>query len=592
MPPTSSAARPDRRPGPAPLALGPIRPRLVPGGYDITRLPLAVPPAPGEQLASWLVRWAGRYALPVSALLSALGAATPPAPAPRVERHLAGLAGTIAAAAGLPALPHSPTAAAATAQVVRYLSEYHARDAAIPARSRYCPRCLAESGGVWLAAWTEPLELVCTRHRLMLLRRCPTCRRARFTTSAWMTHDSDPWTCAEPAPIAGHVPRTRHALCGQDLRQAPTTAVKDDTIDLQRWLRSLCNAAESDPHGAGVACGFPVNHRDRFDAVLELAVEGLGDIRHLTRPDLNPEPLLEALTRARAVLGQPDADTAATLAGRHHLLHPAGPVTPVAPDHVLTQRRRNPLLAAIRLASLAEHLPPSSQLVFRTGSGSPRYPTAPAPGREAPAADQTQLSWIPQLLWPGQLHPWVTDDYLDRAAAAMMLAKVGSARPWRLIAIDLGLPAGFAVHPPNLVRHLQHVGAWPAVLRRLDELATALEADPPPINYQARRWTSADHDLLVAAVNRTRLTLGPVHGWVSTHLLVEVFWQVYTGGDLRLAAPSTGTLLDADQYHDDEGAHVDPTADPDLLGFLTTTADLVSRATGTGASEPLTWQPP
>ena len=234
---------------------------------------------------------------------------------------------------------------------------------------------------------------------------------------------------------------------------------------------------------------------------------------------------------------------------------------------------------------------PSSQLVFRTGSARPRYPSPAAPGQPAP--DQSQLSFIPQQLWPGALAPWVADhDYRDRAAAAMLLAKVGSIRSWRLIAIDLGLPAAFALHPPNLVRHLRRMGTWPLVLQRLDELASALEASPPPIDYQARRWIAADHGLVVAAVNRTRNILGPTHGWVSTHLLAELFWQVYTGGDLRLAAPSAGTMLDPDLYHDDEGVHIGATHDPELLRFLTLTADLVTDAAGDSRTEPLTWQPP
>jgi hypothetical protein len=176
----------------------------------------------------------------------------------------------------------------------------------------------------------------------------------------------------------------------------------------------------------------------------------------------------------------------------------------------------------------------------------------------------------------------------------MLLAKVGSTRPWRLIAIDLGLPASFTVHPPNLVRHLRRTGAWPSVLRRLDEVATLLEATPPPIDYQSRRWIAADQDLLVAAVNHTRSLLCACHGWVSTSALVELFWSVYTGGDLRLAAPTEGTLLNPDLYHrdDEEGAHTDPTADPDLARFLAMVATAVAEAAGHNPGEPLTWRPP
>ncbi|WP_228255039.1 hypothetical protein [Ornithinimicrobium avium] len=364
--------------------------------------------------------------------------------------------------------------------------------------------------------------------------------------------------------------------------------------NLQLWLHALARQADDDPAHVIGACGFEVSHADLFDAALELVVERLGDVKHLTRPGRAARDLLDAIRLARAVIQQPDPAAAGEVADRHGLLHPAGRVTPIGPDHVLTKRRRNPLLAAVRLTSLREHLPASSQLVFRTGSGHPCYPFPTEHGAPTPAPEQARLAWIPQLLWPGTLNPWIRDsDYRDRAAASMLLAKVGSTRPWRLIAIDLGLPASFAVHPPNLVRHLRRTGAWPAVLRRLDEVATLLEATFPPIDYQARRWIAADQDLLVAAVNHTRGLLGPCHGWVSTGALVELFWSVYTGGDLRLAAPTEGTLLNPDLYHrDDEGADTDPTADPYLARFLAVVATGVAEATGHNPDEPLTWRPP
>lgn len=595
MPPSSSATAPD--PAAAPGLGGPGRPgrlRDITGGYDIGRLPLVVAPIPGEQPASWLARWAYRYRVPVSGLLVELGVGITASPAAVAEARLARHADLIAAAAGLtPAPPASGNDAAwaLAAQVARYLGCYHGRGPGAPARARFCPSCLAEPRGAWQRAWAAPLHVVCTRHGVLLVSRCPRCRRGRFTSSAWMSHDTPPWMCSERAP-GPHTPRTRYQVCGQDLRDAPAQPVDNETSRLQDWVLELATRAGCDPAGTSRVCGFDTSHRDLFDAVLELAVEHLDGTDHLTRSDRSPEPLLTAVRAAREVLTQPDAECAAGIADRYRLLHPAGPVTPLGPDHVLNRRRRNRLLAAIRLTSLAERLPAGSQLVFRTGSGRPRYPRPPRAGEVTSAPGPTLLAWIPQLLWPGALGPWIAEDYRDQAAASMLLAKVGSTRPWRLIAIDLGLPASFALDPPNLIRHLRHVDAWPGVLARLDDLATTLEATPPPINYQARRWAAADQALLVAAVNHTRDLLGPVHGWVSTHLLVELFWQVYTAGDLRLAAPTEGTLLNPDLYHHDgDSAHLDPLTDPVLTRFLTTVAARVAEATGQ-QDEPLTWQPP
>lgn len=390
-----------------------------------------------------------------------------------------------------------------------------------------------------------------------------------------------------------HTPRTRYVTCGQDLREAPVGRADERSSRLQEWIVDLALRAHTDPEETTEVCGLRTSARDLFDAVLELVTEQAGGTKYLNLPDRAPQDLLRRLAAAREVLTQPDARAATELAARHQLLNPGGTVTPIAPDHILTRRPRNPLLTAIRFASLGNHLPASSQLVFRIGSGRPRYPSQSRPDQGLPAVDATQLAWIPQQIWPGLLDPWVDDnDHRDRAASSMLLAKVGSTRPWRLIAVDLGLPAAFAPHPASLIRHLKRIDAWPAVLRRLDEVATALEAAPPPIDYQARRWHAADHTLLVAAVNHARSNLGPVHGWVSTHLLSELFWAVYTGGDLRLTAPTEGTLLNPDLYHDDEGIHVGKLTDPALLRFLNAAADCLAHATGHGHDEPLTWEPP
>lgn len=46
--------------------------RSVPGGYDLTAAPIQLPPMPGESIAGWLSRVAGRYDTPVRVILSEL----------------------------------------------------------------------------------------------------------------------------------------------------------------------------------------------------------------------------------------------------------------------------------------------------------------------------------------------------------------------------------------------------------------------------------------------------------------------------------------------------------------------------------------
>ncbi len=507
-----------------------------PGGYDIDRLPLRVLPLHGEHTISWLTRWAHRYGLSPGQLLTRLGAPTPAAPMARIEKHLLRYRTTITRAAGLTALPTGFDTNQRGGQLDRYMAGYHDLRRPPVNRTRFCPACLAESGGAWRHEWTLALQLVCSRHQVLLVRCCPDCRRQRFASPAWMSSISPPWVCSEPVPD-GHTCRSRFPACGRDLRTVPTVPVSLDDILLQARLWHMADEAAEDPEVTTAACGFDVTRRDLFDAVLELTVEHLGEPGRLYRRDTDPQTTIAALRAAFTVVDQADAAAAAGVAGQHRLLHPAGTVTPIGPDHVLTRRRRNPLLASIRLGSLGPRLSPSSQLVFRTGSERPRYPAARTSPTGPPPPGATQLAWIPQQLWPDQLTPWIPNsDHRGRAAAALMLAKVGSTRPWRAIAIDLGLPASFASYPPTLVRHLQREHVWPAVVARLDELATRLEADPPPIDYQTRRWTAASQDLLVAAVNHARAELDPVHGWVS---ILEITQTNGFGGRPQMSANPT-----------------------------------------------------
>lgn len=95
--------------------------------------------------------------------------------------------------------------------------------------------------------------------------------------------------------------------------------------------------------------------------------------------------------------------------------------------------------------------------------------------------------------------------------------------------------------PPALHQRLVERNRWPAFLADLDKLAGALETDLPPVHYRARRQLCAVPNRLFAAVRAGRLLAGDLPSdVVPDELLVRLFWQTYTGGDLLLAAPPVG----------------------------------------------------
>lgn len=252
-------------------------------------------------------------------------------------------------------------------------------------------------------------------------------------------------------------------------RPAPVPArpASDLDVQLQQHLHAVAEQAAVDPDGLVTVCRTAATGREHLHALLELIAEHQRAVAGRWRLCADPRLLLDSLAAAVAVLSEPDLAGAVGAADRH---------APLGPDSALRRRPRNGLLAAVRVgaANQAGALAPAMQLTFRVGSGRPRYPEPGVLWADYPGSargGQLPLSAVPQLLWPGLLTDHLADAVLDnpggsdpagsmvlaRACAAMFLARLGSTRSWRLIAIELGLPGWLAEYPPAL-----QVGALPA----------------------------------------------------------------------------------------------------------------------------------
>ncbi|MEJ5946998.1 TniQ family protein [Pseudokineococcus basanitobsidens] len=553
-------------------------------------------PAEGEQVTSWLVRTGHRYDLSPQQLLAAMGVPTTLTRIATVEEHVGRNRDVIAAHFGLRGL-----ALGARGDVLayclnsllgtyRYLYLDHRTHIITAKGSRYCPMCLADNGGAWLERWRSPLYPVCFEHDVLLERHCPTCGRPPWSTGGWMVRTRESWSCTEAAP--GERPRrARTFSCGEDLRTAPTRSATPQQLETARLIESLALSAVRDADESLEVAGVSSDRLDYFTALLELLDERNHGERTVFEVSGDPEVVIEGLGVALRVLDAPDVTSCAAVADSYGLLDPNGSHTPIAGD--TRGRARHPLLGAIRLLSVAEHLSPAAQLTFRTGRLRPRYPVSDRRPRHPaePVAEQIPLAWIPQQLWPGVLAPHIADeDYKARACAAMFLARLGTPRPWQLIAVDLGLPRSFAAYPPALLRRLRATGTWPDFLRSLETLADQLIESPPPIDYSERRWNANDTDL-VTKVMHYALEHAPHPGRYDgpTKHLIQVFWELYTGSDLRLAPEPFGLAEHVHPHHQAVRARIG-TGHDDLFAAA---AIHLAEATTTGSSDiPLWWQPP
>lgn len=578
-----AASRPLRR------VAAPARPWRD-GTPGIGRWPITVAPVPGEQVQGWLARVGYRYDLSPHQWLEALGARTNLTEISSAAEHLRRHHAAVTTALGLDGLPLGAAGDQLAREVAEAVAAYRGDSVRAIALdgTRYCPACLAESGGVWPQRWRSPLHLVCTDHQVLLESTCPACEKPPWSSSAWTTRACPPWACPEHAP-GRHTIRTHFQPCRHDLRTTVPRGATAQQIGLQRWVFALASAAVTDPEGPVTVAGLPSTHGDHLTALLDLLDEHARGSYAIYDAATDPTRLLTGLGAAADVVGAATSAAAAAVADAHGLLDPAGHYTPITGE--TRGRRRHPVLGEVRLLSVAEHLSPPAQLTFRVGRGHPRYPSDERgprhPDRASP--DQVPLPWIPQQLWPGVLGPHIADeDFKARTCAAMLLARLGAPRPWQLIAVDLGLPRSFASYVPAMVGRLRRAGSWPDFLGRLEDLADHLHAAPPTIDYSDRRWIGGDAPLLRAALNVTRyeLFLGPRRA--VSPALVRIFWETYTGGDARLCRAPVG-LAEADYAaHCDFRAKVGSTCDE----WFTHTAHYLAVTTITLGDESLWWLPP
>lgn len=571
--------------------------RAIPGGYVIDRWPIACAIHSDETIESWLARAAARYGITPRELLAEAGVADrierPGRLARLVRQHAAQLADTL----GCPQVDVQSAAAEMlpNSAVVDYLSRYHAVTRPTPAGSAFCPECLSQPNPHWKREWSSVFAITCGIHGCLLLRTCPRCAEQPWSTSSWLSQEPDTpiYKCPNrPRRPSGRMRRARR--CNFDLRSIEPFEMDSDAISAHQLAFQLWRQYVQDPGSQLRVTDIDVTATIAFDALCQLVDDSVR-IFTLFEDDYDRTALVRALRNAGEVLSAETASMSAEKADALGLLNPAGPTTPIGPDNVLLRRKRNPLLAAIRLGSVRATLSPAAQLTFDCGNRHPRYPIRENADRtwqrlpeHRPELPELDPARIPQVLWPGTGWAGAGDTSpLAAAAQAMALTKIGDTRPWTIIALDLGLPKGMATPVTQYWRQVVRDGQWPEALAALTNLKEQLRKHPPPIDYQQRR---------IIADDPRRLVLALKHAGASSQTLsqaefgdvVRRYWEHFTGGDIRYATFPYALRAEEpanweqkrSQIDDDHGAVFGA-----AYGLMTTSDTL--RPSG-----PLTWQPP
>ncbi|WP_298741167.1 TniQ family protein [uncultured Microbacterium sp.] len=100
--------------------------------------------------------------------------------------------------------------------------------------ARYCPECLADSGGRWRLSWQFPFGFACPRHRRLLVDRCPGCAQPPRLLAHPLTLVPEPGHCHNRPPTESPAFGAR---CGADLTTSEEFVAADtETREAQRAI--------------------------------------------------------------------------------------------------------------------------------------------------------------------------------------------------------------------------------------------------------------------------------------------------------------------------------------------------------------------
>jgi len=290
----------------------------VPGGYDLSPVPIHVEVRDGESAVSWLRRLSVRYDVPARDLLRSAGAKRPITATSTVTGRLRNYRG-IARRLGLtdPEISRLVNPTPLLAATDAYLETFRSRGSQMGPGSRYCPQCLSEPAPYWPEHWQSPLSLICLVHGSYLIRACPGCGQPPLASTAWLARPVDLHQCPARTtrPHVTGTGQTRRGQqvqvwCDQDLTRLAAVAAPTEQVQAQQLLHDWAPG----PAEHANACGTAITHRIGFQALVELIDASLGLDADLLDLTTDPAQVAAALPAAARVLTRPSLGAAAEAA--------------------------------------------------------------------------------------------------------------------------------------------------------------------------------------------------------------------------------------------------------------------------------------
>lgn len=550
-----------------------------------------ITPIPGETTISWLRRTALRYQISPRNVLRAGGATRQIASTRAATTRILSPRNTFTTRLGLSAEERKTLRGRTElGQALHsYARLYQHPDAwSTGTASRFCPACLTAETPTWDKDWTNPLLTVCPDHDLLLLDRCPACQAAPYASPAWLSEPLELWRCTARTNASPGTARRVRPWCSHDLRTAPASTATDEQAQAQRLLLDLVRDLDEEVE----LCGITVTRQIGFDAMVELLAAALHD-RGTRFLDLS-EPTVEIAAGLADTLIVIEATDPVQGGERlQQLVLPTDPKAPITLQAASTPPVKNPLLGALQLGHHREHLTATSQLAFRTGAAHPRYPLPPHALRAAsrhlllPEHSSTgrplTVVHILQAIWTGSLPQLDASDPMAHAEISLLLARIGTSRPWSHLTADLGLPRAFHSTLARRIRARRAHGTWPTLLSQLEQLLDELQAHPPWAHYRHRRILADDLRLLSQALTSAH----PRH---ETPILAvqRRFWELFTGGEAYFAPRPLAVPAD----HHAKWRQRREELDAEQMELFEAAFRILDHSSPLRLGRPLSWQPP
>ena len=568
-------------------------------------LPIRVAPVPGEALDSWHEALAAR----LQATLADLAAAMFPARRPGKTRPASAITVTGSDAAAIAASCQLTAADVRSLTLARYDGIALRLDRQCghvvrnvlwgrAAGSRFCPECLAQTGGRWQLSWRLGWSFACLSHSRLLADACPECGRMQRRQPHPLTHVPRPGTCACPGPDAIGVSPPR---CGADLTAARTLALAPGhpVLAAQQFINDIIAAGQA---AAGI-----------YEPSPQPAHAALADIRALAATILCasspgnlaavlPADIAAEYATAIAMPHESHGSTPTTASIFPGSLAPAsaavtavavtaaaGPLASPDPREAASGLRRifrteetqswsrtrtaSPALQAVRLAALGR--------------------TAELPAASDPAAAQSRARQAPALFWLSWTArltpplPGTTPQERRRSLSAAFLAITTGTSPAGAARMLGSAIAGPSVTP--ILLRAERDPRWPASIAALTRLAGWLDEHGTQIDYQRRRHLDYRSLLPDADWIQACRSTGTVPGEQSRSLTARRWLFERISGTPADLAPGAYAVTTADQRSRLDKFAVFVT--PGLVASLDSYAGTWLEGNRTD-NEEVTWRPP